>query len=297
MSPKMAQRWQPLKGAVDLHIHIGPDIIERYYDSIDLAHDALAAGMTAIVLKDQLFSSVYKAILTKKIVPDIHVFGGVVLNGTCGGLSQRSVAAALKSGAKIVWFPTVDAAYCKAKAANGHWIKHVNERNDFAYPHEGITVIGDNGKCIPAVTDILKMVASYDAIIATGHISPEECLAVIEANAGIGAKIIITHPNLWFDDYSIDRMREMVRGGAVLEFTMGGLRPLHGQGNPFDIARAIREIGYQNCCLSTDYGSIESCPPPEGLRGFCYLLRNCGIPEEHIEYMIKDKPLEMLGLK
>lgn len=34
-----------LKGAIDLHVHVGPDYSPRYSDAIRLAREAAAAGM------------------------------------------------------------------------------------------------------------------------------------------------------------------------------------------------------------------------------------------------------------
>lgn len=287
--------WMPLQDAVDLHIHIGPDTVQRYCDCIELAREAAQKGMRALVLKDQMCPSVHKALLTSKIVPEVKVFGGIVLNHTNGGLNPRSVIVAMKTGGKIIWLPTVDAKWCIEKGRSGHWIETVNIRNSFGYTQDGISLVS-NGKVVPEVEDILKIAAEYDAIVATGHVSPEECMAVVEANAKIGAKVLVTHPNLWFDDFNVDVLKVLVQGGAVIEFTFGGLTPLRGRGNPVEMAEVIEYLGYKNCCLSTDLGAIDNCSPPEGLRSFAYVLNRCGLSKEAIEYMIKTKPAELLCL-
>jgi hypothetical protein len=292
----MNQSWSPLTGAIDLHIHIAPDTIERYYDSVSLAREAREKGMRAIVLKDQMCPSVHKAILTSYIVPEIKIFGGVALNHTNGGLNPRSVAVTLKSGGKIIWLPTVDAEYCQRKASEGHWISNIVQRNTFGHPQEGISLIGSGGKCVPIVGNILKMAADSGAIVATGHISAQECLAVVDLNANIGANILITHPNIWFEDFPLEVLKALVQGGAIIEFVMGGLTPLRGRGDPMQIVRAIRHVGHQNCCLATDFGGIENSSPPEGLRTFCYILNRCGLSQEEVDFMTKQKPAELLGL-
>src|SRR4030067_494350 len=112
-----------LNGTIDLHIHIGPDDSPRYYDSIDLAHEASQRGMKAVVIKDHLSSTAAKAVLASKVSPSTLVFGGIALNETVGGLNPRSVVSALRTGAKVVWMPTVDASFCVEKGRQGHWIK------------------------------------------------------------------------------------------------------------------------------------------------------------------------------
>ena len=293
----MNQKWQPLRGAVDLHIHIGPDVLERYYDSIDLAMEALQAGMDGIVLKDQLCPSMFKAALTEKIVPDIKTFGSIVLNETCGGLSSRSVQYALKAGAKVVWLPTVDAKYCYQKGMSGHWIQRVNKRNAFGGVNPQYTVIDDTNECVNVVKEILGLVKEHNAILASGHISPQECIAVLEANKNIGANVIITHPNLWFDDFNVKNLKKMVELNATLELTMGGLSPNRGHGDLYEMIAVIQEVGYENCILATDAGSIDSPSPPQELRSFCYLLRSAGISENQVEIMVRDNTRRLVGLE
>ncbi len=287
--------WNPVENAIDFHIHIGPDTVARYYDSISLANEAAKKGMRALVLKDQMCPSVHKALLTNRFTSDVELFGGIVLNHTNGGLNPRSVIVTMKTGGKIVWLPTVDAKWCIEKGKSGHWIEMVNKRNSFGYSQDGISLLS-NGRVKQEIIEILKIAVEYNAVVATGHISPEECMAVVEANANIGAKILITHPNLWFDDFDLNVLMDLVKGGAIVEFTFGGLTPLRGRGNPVEIVDAIKYLGYKNCILSTDLGAIDNCSPVEGLRSFAYILNKCGLSKEIIEYMIKIKPAELLCL-
>lgn len=293
---KMQGKWNPLVGACDMHIHIGPDFVERYYDSIALAEDALDHGMSAVVLKDQLCPSMFKAALSDKLVPEVKVFGSIVLNETCGGLSPRSASYALRCGAKVVWLPTVDAEYCFNKGNSGHWIKRVNDRNSFNGVNPCLRITDENGEVLPAVIEIMKLTAAAGAVLASGHVSPEECIALLKANKDIGVKFVITHPNLWFDDFTAEKLREMTELGAVVEMTSGGLMPNRGHGDVYEMARVIKEIGPKHCILSTDAGAVDCSAPPENLRSFCYLLRNCGFTEAEIELMVRDNTRALLGL-
>lgn len=99
-----------------------------------------------------------------------------------------------------------------------------------------------NGKCIKEVKEILKIAADYNAIVATGHISPSECMVVLDANANIGAKNLVTHPNLWFEDFTLDVLKSFVKGKAIIEFTAGGLTPRRGRGDPEDIVSAMEMV-------------------------------------------------------
>jgi hypothetical protein len=50
--PAQAQDTISLKGAVDIHIHQDPDSAPRAIDADDVARQAKAAGMRAVVLKN-----------------------------------------------------------------------------------------------------------------------------------------------------------------------------------------------------------------------------------------------------
>jgi hypothetical protein len=75
VAPALREDWALLQGAVDIHIHHAPDLYPRIQDPIELAHDARAAGMRAICIKRHNFPTAGIAELTKKLVPEVDVFG------------------------------------------------------------------------------------------------------------------------------------------------------------------------------------------------------------------------------
>jgi hypothetical protein len=291
------QSWQPTQGACDMHIHIGPDVVERYYDCIDLAEDAIRYGMRAIVLKDQMVPSMFKAQLAQKNHPEIKIFGSLVMNENCGGLSPRAVDYALRCKTKVFWFPTIDAANCREKGARGNWIQRVIDRDTKGFPPVDYRVVDRNGEVKPEVIDIMKRIAEANAVLASGHIAPEECVAVLRTNKNICVKFIVTHPNLWPDDFDMSKLKEMVDLGAILELTSGALSPDRGHNDIYEIVGWINEIGYEHFILSTDSGVISTPAPPEEFRTFCYLLNSCGIPKAQVEYMAQTNPAKLLELE
>jgi hypothetical protein len=84
-----------IESAIDFHIHSSPE-------------------MKALVLKNHFASTAGRAVLVNKIVPQIEVFGGVVLNHAVGGINPDAVGAMHRIGGKygkVVWLPTVDAEH------------------------------------------------------------------------------------------------------------------------------------------------------------------------------------------
>ena len=97
-----------MKGACDLHIHSGPDIFERLANDVEVAEACRDAGMRAVVFKCHADTTMTRAWHTARVVPEIKVFGGIVLNLNVGGINPAAVDVALKLGAVQVWMPTYD---------------------------------------------------------------------------------------------------------------------------------------------------------------------------------------------
>jgi hypothetical protein len=97
-----------LENAIDLHVHSAPDVDHRRYNDLELAREAAAAGMGAILIKSHQNSTVERAWLVSKVVTGIQVFGGLVLNETVGGLNVAAVKLALAMGAKEIWMPKLE---------------------------------------------------------------------------------------------------------------------------------------------------------------------------------------------
>lgn len=95
-----------LEGAVDLHVHSAPDVDECRFDDVELAREAARSGMDAILIKSHQNSTVERAFLVSRMVPDVRVYGGLVLNDTVGGLNAAAVRLAVSLGAKEIWMPT-----------------------------------------------------------------------------------------------------------------------------------------------------------------------------------------------
>src|ERR1700692_308535 len=111
--------WEALKGGYDLQVHVAPDVIERRIDDLDLAKEFLAHGLRGFVLKSHYFPTAERAKVVTRAGPGIQAYGALTLNHSIGGLSPVAVELAGRSGAKIVWMPTVDAANETAGRVDG----------------------------------------------------------------------------------------------------------------------------------------------------------------------------------
>src|SRR5258708_37219030 len=176
--PAAAQDTISLKGAIDIHVHQDPDSAPRAIDADDVARQAKAAGMHAVVLKNHWEDTASLAYMVRKIVPGIEVFGGITQDMAVGGINIEAVKhmADMKGGyGRIVWLPTFDAQ---------------NQVKD-----KGPEVkVSENGKLLPSVLALLDYIGTRkQLVLETGHVSADEALMVIRAARAPGTRSAAAH--------------------------------------------------------------------------------------------------------
>jgi hypothetical protein len=269
-----------LAGAADLHVHSSPDIDERRYDDIDLAREAAKAGMGAILIKSHQNSTVERAYLVSKIVPEISVFGGLVLNESVGGLNPAAVRVALRLGAKEIWMPTRSAR---------------NHRQHEMQPG-GITIFDGDGNLLPVVEEILSAVAQSDCILSTGHLSPIEGTALLRRAHGLGIrKLLVTHPEWAPTFYPFELQQELASLGVFFERCF--VSTTHRCGfTPFEtIEQAIDELGWNSTILATDLGQVDTPSPVDGMRLYVERLLSTGFTRDAMRQMLVSNPARLLA--
>ena len=285
-----------LKGAVDIHIHSNPSLFHRIADDQIIAGAAAEAGMAAIVLKSHHESTVSRAYLVQKSFTELKIFGGIVLNSYVGGINPAAVEAALGLGGKVVWMPTIDAAHqAEVFGSTGSYgVLQGKTRQR----KEGISVM-KNERLIPEAIEVLELVAKYDAILGTCHISvPEIRMLVTEAhNLGV-QRILITHPlfRVPVGAENVDFLREMVSLGAMAEFSYCSTSPMWAFARIEEAKERIEALGVDNCILMSDCGQPQNPMPPECLRIFAQCIYEKGMSANDVEQLIKDNPRRLLGL-
>mgnify|MGYP002791906175 FL=1 len=278
-----------LKGIIDLHIHSGPDVRQRRLNDLELMEAAVARGVRAIVIKSHHVPTVDRATLVNMVkqekygdTSDFQMFGGVALNRFVGGMNPWAVETALKLGGKMVWLPTNTAEnHCK-KEGRGDYVSCVKD-----------------GKVVEEFKDICKLIRDFDAVLETGHISPEECFKVTEAarNAGV-KKIVITHPEFHIVGMSLEDQKRIVRDyGVLLERVyaqpMGG--GVYKKNLPDNVA-AMREIGCEHFIVATDGGQMQNPEWYNTIAEYIDYLYDAGFSQAQIDVMTKENPGKMLGI-
>ncbi len=286
-----------LRGAIDVHIHAGPDIVPRLLDDFELAELARAAGMTAIVLKSHHMLTADRAHIAQKAFPEVKVFGGLALNfPACGGLNAEAVKVAIRMRAKIVWLPTLSAAN-HIERTRTRVTGNLGVMSQGFTPHP-VHVVGDDGAVVPALAEILALIAEADIVLATGHLSVAEIKTVVAAARAAGVrKVLVNHPELWLIGMSIEDQRELAAAGAMMEVcARSATAPGHADLTPGTLADRIMAVGAEHIIMATDYGQVDSPPAPEGMRWYIEQMIDCGISPDNIERMTKANPTRLLGL-
>ena len=281
-----------LKGAYDLHVHSGPDTVERKFNDIELAKKYSAIGMKGYAIKSHQFQTAVRARIARFVVPECNVIGGITLNNAVGGINPFAVETAAQLGAQIVWFPTVD-----SKNQFDYLIKS-GEAKPYGAANTSIKTrpisLLDNGKLTDKVEEVLEVIKSHNMVLATGHISPEESLALTLRGKEIGIeKMIVTHGSFKMTFANEEIIKQYVENGAFIEqcYYTGCTG-----NNTFDmIFNQIRWAGYKHVLLSTDLGQVGNPDPDEGMLDFVNKAINMGkfSPEEVI-YMVKTNPSHLV---
>jgi len=273
-----------LEGAADLHVHSSPDVDPRRFDDIELAQEAARAGMAALLIKSHQNSTVERASLVSKIVPEIQVFGGLVLNDTVGGLNPAAVRLALRMGAKEIWMPTRSAR---------------NHRRACGEGDEGIEILDSDGRLVPVIDSILDLIAGSDCILGAGHLSPWESVALICRARERGVRrILVTHPEWTATFFPIELQRDLAAGSGV-SFERCFVSTTHRCGfTPMKtIADAIAEVGVETTILSTDLGQPDTPPPVDGMQLYAEQLRAFGFSVDQLRRMMVANPLGLLDVR
>jgi len=289
-----------LLGAIDMHCHGYPEIAldcRMPLEDVFTLQMAKEYGMKGLVLKSHMWPTVDKARLLNKMVEGVKAFGSITLNQCCGGVSPWIAEAACKLGAKVIWMPTWGARNDIIRRGGPMNILKRAYGNDFSLKlRDGIQMVAENGTLEKDIRTILEIAQSYDIMISTGHVSPQESLEMAKYARDLKfKKLVMGHPNTISVGASSDQMKEMVRLGAMVEFCFIDAMPLRQRFHPKQIAGFIRELGPENCILSTDAFYDWTPPAPEMLRMFLAALVELAINREDIKLMVQDNPGRLLN--
>lgn len=274
-------------GAVDVHVHAGPSYFERKHDALELVARVADSPLDGVVLKSHFGSTSVPAGLAAARFPGVDVYPSVTLNAFVGGFNPVAVELAIEAGARVVWLPTFSAANFDPGGIG----------REFPFSNQALTATDDDGEVRPEVLDVLATVAERDPTVAVGngHLSRSESFAVLDAMEATGLDLpyLVTHADFDFMGLSVEDQVALAERGATIEKCY--LPLVHGDVTAEAVAESVREIGAENCVLSTDHGQPDNASPPDAYAAFVGELREAGLDEAAIRTMAVDNPRALLG--
>ncbi len=288
-------------GALDLHVHSAPCLYPRLADDLTVSRACAAAQMRGVVLKSHHESTVGRAVVVNAALGDssLTVYGSITLNHAVGGVNPAAVDAALRTGARVVWMPTVDStAHASAFGVSGHWdVQHpVDVHGEDTHRPPPITILRD-GKLIGAALEVLVLCHERNVALATGHLGQAEVRALTEAAQQRGfRRLIITHPLFRVPGFSPDELVELAHDGVFFEFTYCSVSPMWRHTTVEACVSAARAVGVERVVYSSDGGQTHNPMPHEGLRLLAQMSIELGLNETDVQRMIRDVPLRLIEM-
>lgn len=279
-----------VRGAYDLHVHSGPDVLKRRIDDLDLARRFAEVGLAGYVIKSHYVPTSARATLVRKAVPGVNVLGSVTLNALTGGMNPLTIAIAAREGARLVWFPTVDSVNERThigsvpKEKLPFWAVLQEQLREQGIEAPPVRVVDEQGRLLPETRQVIREIARHQLVLATGHLSRDEIFAVVDAAVEEGVKhIIVTHPDFPTQNLSAEDQRALAKKGAFLErcFTTA----FTGKVSWETMFERVRAAGVESSFFSSDLGQPANPPVEDGLALMADKFLEAGFTEEEVHIM------------
>jgi hypothetical protein len=292
--------WQAIEGGYDLQVHVAPDVISRRIDDLDLAKEFLAHKLKGFVLKSHYAPTYERAKVVTKASPGITAFGAITLNHSVGGLNPVALEIAGRSGNKIVWMPTVDAANETAGRSDGptdklpFWAKIQRELSATGISPPPLTVVGTDGKVTAPARRCLELIGKHDMILATGHLSKKEIHALVRTAKEMGLKrVVVTHAEFPSQNMTAQEQVEVADLGAMIEHCF---TTMYTNKAPWDAYfDSVRKVGPERVILSTDLGQTINPPVAEGFAMFAQKMLDAGFSAADVRRMAVTNPTALVS--
>ena len=159
-----------------------------------------------------------------------------------------------------------------------------------------VPITDEQGNFLPALIEVMDLVAKAGAILGTSHLSAAEVEKVVcLARQRKVEKILITHPENDPPMMPIDMQQRLAAQGVFFERTLLSFMPPRRMTAEI-LAGNIKAVGYESTILATDTGQVEYDEPVPGFIKLMKTMMSLGIPAAHIETMVRKNPAQIWGL-
>ena len=283
-----------VRGAYDLHVHVGPDVVGRRIDDLGLAARCRAVGLAGFALKSHYTATAERAAGGQRARSRACARSGRSRStAAVGGINPLAVEIAAREAARIVWMPTVDSVNETSERRSRVSARFprcrcgcASSRSSASTGVEGepVPVVDGDGQPLPALAGVLEVIARHGLVLATGHLGRDEIFAVVDAALAAGVRdVVVTHPEFPSQNLSLGDQAALAERGALLErcFTTA-----HTGKCPWErVVDGIRAPGAARNLLSSDLGQPANLPVEDGLALFADRLLAAGLTDEEIHTM------------
>jgi hypothetical protein len=292
------------KCVLDMHVHIGPELLRRRYSAASLADEARREGF-GVVMKNHFQPTTALVSAARRADDTVPLVGSVALNASTGWVDDHGVRAALSGwkmqvensdpdpGRFVVWMPTLcTEAHLKLfnrRDTPTEW--GVQGQYSRLFPVGTGYVLDENDPAVLAALDrCLDAIKRYDLVLATGHLSKSETVFLVRRAHAKGLKrIVMTHPLFQATQQEIDMLVTLWREcGAYTELAYVNIAMDHLSYESY--VEVIHAVGPEGVVLSSDLGQTFSPPVGEGLRDYFAQLTKYGIHPDAIAQMAVVNP-------
>ena len=163
--PPPPPKVSPVAGVIDMHVHSHPDV--RPEPGRHRRRPACQSGHARHPPQEPRRGDRKPRGSRDEGRARDRSLGGIVLNKAVGGVNPDAVEWMHRTyggRGKVVWLPTFESD------------KHVKT---LAKPDARGLVVAPGGQVTPEMEAILKIIARENLVLATGHVHPEEIIAVV----------------------------------------------------------------------------------------------------------------------
>lgn len=284
--------YDRVRGRIDLHVHTGPSRQDPYV----LGQHASRAGVRALVLKSPFLGpSVELARVLNGALADwaatagfapTELLGSIVLSPDTGGIRPEYVEKFVAAGARVVWFPVIQAA---------NHLERAKGLPADAARQQGISVL-DGDRLKPAAEEVLDIVHQSGVGLSFGHLSKAEMFALADGCRRRGiTRAFVDHPFSPVANFTVDEMVEIAQQGITINFTYWELSPYCGV-TALEMMDAVRRIGPARVTISSD-SSMEIFPDSvECMRLHAAMLDLYQFTPDEQHQMLAGNQAHILGL-
>ena len=293
---------------LDVHVHVGPEYLQRRYTAQALMDEGRREGFGA-VMKNHFQPTT--AWVSQAVRPDdkVKFAGAIVLNAAVGGVDDHGIRSLLSGwkrdvrapdpepGGAVVWMPTLSTE----AHLNLYGRREMPEAWGVKGKYSRLVPIGcgyrldeKDARSMEALERMLKAIAENDLTLATGHLNAQETVALVRRAYAAGIRrIIMTHPLFQATSQPIDMLVKMWRDyGAYSELAFVNIAMDHLSYEQY--VDVVRAVGPEGVILTTDLGQVMNMRVADGWREYMVELKKRGVKDDEIARMAVLNPHRLL---